>query len=154
MDQREVERRVTEALGAFQREDNYLLAHDLNERCIAGRIASHLQRAFPEWLVDMEYNRDGADPKRLGLAEECANSTDDNGRALVVPDIIVHQRGAEGPNLLGIEVKKAGDRRGVQCDRARIQALQSLLRYRYGALIECETRRGHAYAVEVREWFV
>ncbi|MBI3768228.1 MAG: hypothetical protein HY271_06990 [Deltaproteobacteria bacterium] len=153
MEHREVERRVAEALDAFEREDSYLLAHDLNERCIAGRIAFHLQLAFPEWSVDVEYNRDGAEPKRLELSDDCANVTDDDGRALVVPDIIVHQRGRDGPNLMGIEIKKAGDRRGVDCDRARIHALQSVLRYRYGALVECETRPGRAHTVEVREWF-
>ena len=93
MEYPEVERRVEEALRAFQQQDRYLLEHNLSERCIAARVAFHLQRSFPEYSVDVEYNRAGDVPKRLELPEECANSVDDDGRALVVPDVIVHHRG-------------------------------------------------------------
>lgn len=73
---------------------------NLGERCIAARLAFHLQRVFPEYHVDVEYNRTGDTPKRLDVPARCANSLDDEGRALVVPDIIVHLRGPDGPNLL------------------------------------------------------
>jgi len=152
MEFQEVERRVSEALRAFQTEDLYLLEHNLSERCIASRMAHHLQRYFPEYSVDVEYNRSGDSPKRLGLPDGCANSVDDNGCALVVPDIIVHRRGPNGRNLLGIEVKKAGDPRGTDCDRNRIQALRATLKYCYGAILECETRRRRQPGVVVSEW--
>lgn len=148
----EVRRRVEKALEAFQLEDVYLLEHDLGERCIAARVALHLQRSFEDYSVDVEYNRAGDSPKRLELPEECANSVDEDGRALVVPDVIVHRRGSGGPNLLGIEVKKTGDRRGHECDRERIRALKERFRYEYGALLECETRAGQVSRICVLEW--
>jgi len=152
MEHREVERRVEEALQAFRHDDRYLLEHNLSERCIASRVAFHLQHFFPEYSVDVEYNRAGDIPKRLDLPDECANSVDDDGRALVVPDVIVHRRGTAGPNLLGIELKKMGDPRGPDRDRDRLRALRARLDYRYGALLECETRPGHEPCIRVREW--
>ena len=56
--------------------------------------------------VDVEYNRDGATPKRLDLPEACANFRNDDGEALVVPDVIVHQRGHNRQNVLVLELKK------------------------------------------------
>jgi len=152
MDREEVERRVQEALEAFLRDDEYLLTHNLSERCIASRLALHLQASFPEYKVDVEYNRAGDLAKRLQVPEHCADSFDDAGQALVVPDIIVHQRGDAGPNLLGIEIKKTDDPRGFDCDRARLVALKARFHYNYGALIECETRRNRQHRIAVSEW--
>ena len=63
MEYREVERRLAEALRAFWDADRYLLEHNLSERCIAGRVAFHLQHSFPEYQVDVEYNRAGDIPR-------------------------------------------------------------------------------------------
>lgn len=152
MEYREVEERLEQAIQSFLEQDRYLLENDLSERCIAARVAYHLQVSFPEFSVDVEYNRYGDIPKRLNLPDDCANSLDDDGRALVVPDIIVHRRGPAGPNLLGVEIKKVGDRRGRGCDRERIRALRERFGYTYGALLECETRGGHQLGVLVLEW--
>jgi hypothetical protein len=151
MDRAEVERRVEEALVSFRAADRYLLEHDLSERCIAARLALHLQRIFEEYTVDVEYNRAGDLAKRLNVPEECGNSFDEHGRALVVPDIIVHRRGPEGPNILGLELKKARDPRGLDCDRRRLAALRRHLGYEHGALLVCDCGRGEA-AIRVREW--
>jgi hypothetical protein len=152
MEYPEVKRRVNVSLEYFEQEDRYLLEHNLSERCIAARIAYHLQRVFPEYSVDVEYNRAGDIPKRLDLPEECANAVDDEGRTLVVPDIIIHQRGSDGPNILGIELKKAGDRRGTDCDRKRMRALKESFGYCFSALFECETRAGREPRIFVCEW--
>ncbi len=152
MEYNEVERRVRDSIKAFELDDRYLLEHNLSERCIASRLAIHLQTFFPQYSVDVEYNRAGDIPKRLDLPDECANSVDDQGRALVTPDIIVHRRGPEGSNLLGLEIKKTSDRRGLDCDRKRIQALKTQLNYSFGVLIECETRPGYEPRILVREW--
>lgn len=152
MEYPEVQQRVAEALAGFEQEDSYLLRNDLGERCIAARVAFHLQRVFPEYHVDVEYNRAGDSPKRLQVPEECANAIDDEGRALVVPDVIVHQRGPDGPNLLGLELKKTTDTRGLDCDRERIRALRARLGYVFGALLECDTRPDHEPRIRVAEW--
>lgn len=120
--------------------DRHLLEFNLSERCIASRLALYLQDEFPEFNVDIEYNRDGATPKRLGLPEGCANFNED-GEALVVPDVIVHRRGHAGPNVLVLELKKTTNPEPRDCDRERVRALREQLGYEFGALIECETRR-------------
>src|SRR6266566_8315360 len=103
MELRTVQERVTAALEGLVHNDPYLLEHDLSERCLAARLALYLQGVFPSHSVDVEFNRAGGPPKRLHLPDECANHRDENGQALVIPDVIVHRRGAEGPNLLVIE---------------------------------------------------
>ncbi len=148
-----LQERVFAALARFAELDRYLLDHDLSERCIAARLAFHLQSVFPEHSVDVEYNRVGRPPKRLGLPEECANYRNRHGESLAVPDVIVHRRGPEGPNLLVLELKKPINPDGFDCDRQRIRAFRAQLAYCYGALIECETREGHVPCVRVVEWF-
>lgn len=148
-----VERRVQRALKEFLRNDQYLLENDLGERCIAARLALHLQSFFPKYSVDVEYNRVGRLPKTLGVPDECANSLDENGEALVVPDIIVHRRGPAGPNILILEIKKTTNRQGPHCDRLRVVAFREQLQYEHGALIECETRHGYEPNIRVSEWF-
>jgi len=153
MERAEIQKRLHDAVQELAKNDRHLLEHDLSERCIASRYAMYLQKAFPELSVDVEYNRAGASPKRLGLPEECANYRNNNGEALAVPDVIVHRRGLEGPNVLVLELKKTTNRDPRQCDRERVHAFRAQLRYRYGALIECETRQGHEPGITVAEWF-
>jgi hypothetical protein len=115
MEEEDVMARLTVALERVAEQDLHLLGVDVSERCIASRLAMYLQEQFPEHHVDVEYNRDAETPKRLGLPEECANIGDHNGRAFVVPDVIVHRRGAAGPNILILELKKTTN----QTPRAR-----------------------------------
>jgi hypothetical protein len=153
MDEEDVVTRLNNALRRLTDNDRYLLEFDLSERCIASRLALYLQNEFPEHAVDVEYNRDGAVPKRLGLPEECANYRNPNGEALAVPDVIVHRRGPEGPNILVLELKKTTNRDPRDCDRARVCALREQMGYSFGALIECETRQDQAPAISISEWF-
>lgn len=55
---------------------------------------------FPKWNVDCEYNRVKYDFKKV------------NGK-LVNPDIIVHHRNTF-VNLLVVEVKKSGNKKGIK----------------------------------------
>lgn len=154
MDLNEVQTRVAAALAGFTDADRYLLENDLSERCIAARFALHLQPLFPDYSVDVEYNREGRTPKYLALSDECANPDyrNEDGDSLVVPDLIVHSRGADGPNLLVLEFKKTTNRCGFDCDRERVIAFKNVLGYCFGALIECETRKGSDPAIRVAEW--
>jgi hypothetical protein len=54
-------------------------------------------------------------PKKLGLPEECANFWDSEGRGFVVPDVIVHRRGADGPNILVARIEEV-----YESDAARL----------------------------------
>ena len=153
MDRDEVKQRLHGALRKVEKNDQHLLKYNLGERCIASRLAIYLQKAFPKYSVDVEYNRVGVCPKRLGLGDECANYKDSNGETLIVPDVIVHRRGPKGPNVLVIELKKTTNPEPRQCDRERVQALGAQLKYQYGALMECETRQDHNLGIRISEWF-
>ena len=152
MERDEVRRRLDAAVARLVRDDGYLLANNLGERCIAARLAMYLQGEFPDQNVDAEYNRDGDTPKRLDLPEDCANYRNEHGESLVVPDVIVHRRGPEGPNILVLEVKKTSNPVPRDCDRARIHAFRAQYGYEFAALIECETRAGREPAAGVVEW--
>ena len=154
MEEHEVRERLEAALVRLAETDLYLLEYDLSERCIAGRLAMYLQDVFPDHTVDIEYNRAGNIPKRLNLPDDCANYRDEHGEALVVPDVIVHQRGADGPNLLVLELKKTSNPARFHCDRRRVVAFREQLGYEYGALIACETRPHHTHGARVEAWIV
>jgi hypothetical protein len=140
---------VQTVLAEFARHDVYLLQRNVGERAIAARIAMYLQQELSSWHVDVEYNRYARDPKQVSLPEEYADYRDKDGMSYVVPDIIVHRRGPDGPNLLVLELKKTSHRefRGLR-DRARIEALKSQLHYAFGCLLVCETRPGREPAID------
>jgi len=69
-----------------------------------------------------------------------------------VPDVIVHRRGHDGPNILVLELKKTTNPEPRDCDRERIRALREQLGYEFGALVDCETRRGRQPGIATQEW--
>jgi hypothetical protein len=152
MERGDVRGRLDAALQRLAADDAHLFTHNLGERCIAVRLAMYLQEEFPEHKVDAEYNRAGDTPKRLGLPEYCEGYRNERGESLVVPDVIVHRRGPEGPNVLVLELKKTSNPFSRDCDRARIHAFREHLHYEFGALIECEARAGRPPAARVVEW--
>lgn len=154
MEREDVLRRLEAALDRLVRQDAYLLTNNLGERCIAARLAMYIQAEFPEpdVDVDVEYNRDSDAPKRLGLRNECTMSRDKHGESLVAPDVIVHRRGPEGPNILVLEIKKTANPVARDCDLARIHAFRKQYEYQFAGLIECETRRGRAPSARITEW--
>lgn len=94
-------------------EDADLLEVSASERSICHRLAVHLskQPEFQGWNVDCEFNRDGRVPKALGVGK---------GRRRVFPDIIVHRRGANGPNLLVLEMKIGSSRTARDEEKVRL----------------------------------
>jgi len=108
----EIEARIVCSLEQLCEKDFYLLQNDLNECSINHRVACYLQEHFPEWYVDCEYNRNVVKIKELDLPKDKIDWNDTEARS-VFPDIVVHRRGDEGPNLLVIEVKKSTN----TCDR-------------------------------------
>jgi hypothetical protein len=152
MDETDLSDHLERALRRLVEVDADLFTWNVSERCIAARLAHHLQNQIEQFSVDVEYNRIAHTPKTLNLPEECAKARGDNNEPLVIPDIIVHCRGPEGPNLLVIEVKKTTNPFPRNCDRLRLHAFREQLHYRFGALIEFETRREHVAAATVTEW--
>jgi len=122
------EKRILEAANHLLKDDSYLFTCDLNERSITHKFAEHLQREFPDWEVDCEYNRDHHEPKRLDLPPRHDISSDDLDAKTVSPDIIIHKRGTN-KNLIVIEVKKSSNPESDEWDLRKLAAFKGQLGY-------------------------
>lgn len=118
--------RVREALSDLYRYDGELLSIGVNERTICHRLAIYLERRFPYWHVDCEYNRDLGNTKRR-----------DDGR-LVLPDIVVHRR-MTGENLLAMEIKKLDGDNSDEDESKVTEYLTGRFRYRHGLVLRLGT---------------
>ena len=102
-----------------------MFVQDVKEETINFAIAAALKKQFPDWDVDPEYNRFGADQKaklisvsqqrflqysRQGIVPNYDMTIEElythPERARVYPDIIVQQEKQEFNNLFIIKVKK------------------------------------------------
>lgn len=133
-----MERRLRSAAAMVEARDKLLLTSNVNERTISHRFALYLQRLFPSWEVDCEYNRDHRKPGRPKMLRiPSANVTwDDTDAKTVYPDVIVHRRDSD-ENLLVCELKKAG--LSVTFDRDKLRAYQHELGYKYSCLLVVRT---------------
>ncbi|WP_255517226.1 hypothetical protein [Herbaspirillum sp. SJZ099] len=139
---------VARALSELLENDRDLLGIDANERSITFRFAMYLQRHFPDWTVDCEYNRDGTEPKRLGHLELYPDSEDDEAKT-VFPDVIVHRRGTR-QNHLVLEFKKSTSRVDRRIDLRKLQGYMQQLGYEHALFVEVGTE-GQAIVTEL-EW--
>ena len=111
---------VVTALQEFYAQETHLLEKDLGERTLTHRLAVHVEKQFPGWQVDCDYNRLGE--RTLRLPHGTIVSTDDALGKSVYPDIVVHQR--EIPNnLLAIEVRKTANHQPPEHDQHKLRAL-------------------------------
>ena len=127
MEKSTVEELLDTAVRSLYEKDSYLFEVGAHERSITHRLGLYLQELFANWDVDCEYNRDGHDPKRIPLNE--ANYSDPG--QTVYPDIIIHKRGRNGPNLLVIEAKTAPNSDSKR-DKDKLQGYKKELKYTYG----------------------
>jgi hypothetical protein len=112
--------KVVAAVGEFYAQETHLLEKDLGERTLTHRLAVHVEKQFPGWQVDCDYNRLGE--RTLRLPHGTIVSTDDALGKSVYPDIVVHQR--EIPNnLLAIEVRKTANHQPPEHDQHKLRAL-------------------------------
>lgn len=124
MDKNDIENIMNSALKKLVEEDLYLLKRDVNERTITHQFAIYLAEEMnkeEDWNVDVEYNRNGDDPKRIeAICDECFSNisipTYDLDAKTVYPDIIIHERGSHENNLLIIEIKKREYRNRTEFD--------------------------------------
>jgi hypothetical protein len=112
--------KVIAALSEFYAREAFLLARDLGERTLTHRLAVHLERQYPGWSVDCDYNRLGE--RTLRLPHGTIVSTDDHLGKSIYPDIVVHRR--EVPNnLFAVEVRKTTNQQPPEHDRHKLRAL-------------------------------
>jgi hypothetical protein len=139
--------KLVAALQEFYAEEAFLLEKDLGERALTHRLAVHLERHYPGWQVDCDYNRLGE--RTLRLPHGTIVSTDDTLGKSIFPDIVVHQR--EIPNnLLAIEVRKASNHQPIEHDQHKLKAMTDphiWFAYWIGVLLTLSKR--HIEACEV-----
>lgn len=107
-------------------------ARELHEVCINHRLALHFEKEIIPKLklndaifVDLEFNREGTDPKSARIAGE---------DKIIRPDIIIHNRktGREKVNFLIVECKKQNaSKQEIEEDRRKIKALMEDKNYEY-----------------------
>jgi hypothetical protein len=112
--------KVVTALHEFYAREAFLFEKDLGERTLTHRLAVHVERQFPGWEVDCDYDRLG--DRTLRLPHGTIISTDDHLGKSVYPDIVVHQRAIPN-NLLALEVRKAGNHQPVAHEQHKLRAL-------------------------------
>ena len=116
---------VNSAIDNFNQNEINLIKLDVSERCICAKFASYVEKSidnpeFKSYNVDVEYNRNENDIKRLDN-----NNARNNG---IVVDLIVHERGINRPksNLICIEMKKGYRRlnkKKLEEDKNRLKKL-------------------------------
>ena len=123
------------AIREFYAREVHLFEKDLGERTLTHRLAVQIEKHFPGWEVDCDYDRLGE--RTLRLPHGTVVSTDDHFGKSIYPDIVVHQR--EIPNnLLAIELRKANNHQPLEHDQHKLQALADphlWFAYRIGVLV-------------------
>lgn len=145
----DVKGRLQIAIDRFMEADRWLLQVSASERSVSHRLALHLQAVFRDWHVDCEYNRIGAARKAIDIPKDPI-AWDDTEAKTVFPDIIVHQRGQDGLNVLVIEMKK-DDAPKAEFDRTKLRAFVLDLSYEFAVFLRFTTGDdGHFLEAE---WF-
>jgi hypothetical protein len=111
---------VITALQELFARESILFERDLGERTLTHRLAVHVERQFPGWDVDCDYDRLGERTRRL--PHGTIVSTDDHLAKSVYPDVVVHRRAIPN-NLLVIEVRKTGNHQPLEHDQRKLMAL-------------------------------
>ena len=112
--------KVVGAVREFYARETHILEKDVGERALTHRLAVYLEKQFPGWEVDCDYNRLGE--RTLRMPRGTIISTDDDIGKSVYPDIVVHQR--EIPNnLLAVEVRKATNHQPPEHDQHKLRGL-------------------------------
>jgi hypothetical protein len=112
--------KLVSALREFYAHESFLFEKDLGERTLTHRLAVSVERHFPGWEVDCDYDRLGE--RTLRMPKASIVSTDDHLGKSVYPDIVVHRR-AVPDNLLAVEVRKASNHQPPEHDQHKLSAL-------------------------------
>lgn len=109
--------------------DYFNLQIEASERNICARLAYHMESImrdydrihgnhdFDGYFADVEYNR-------MGYGQLKHIMTGGHERRYIVSDVLIQRRGFGG-NLLAAELKRKGNKKGIDEDRSRLKSLVS-----------------------------
>jgi hypothetical protein len=112
--------KLVAALQEFYAHEVFLLEKDVGERALTHRFAVHLEKQYPGWDIDCDYNRLGE--RMLRLPHGTIVSTDDALGKTIFPDVVVHQRAIPN-NLLAVEIRKASNHQSLEHDQQKLKAM-------------------------------
>lgn len=109
-----------------------LIQSNCHEVSISAKIMCALSNIYPDWDVDVEYNRDLNDVKKLF-----------NGHGLR-PDVIIHNRGKKGPqnNYIVMEIKKCSSKAGRNFDLEKLIEMtdqSGRFQYQFGVFVNIKS---------------
>ena len=133
----DIKSKIKECLEKLYQKDSILFERNngegLCERCIVFRFALYLQKKFPDYFVDCDFNSSSENGQPL------------NGKSIPEPDggtstkrfvdIIVHKRMTEtNSDFICFEIKKwnSNNRQAAEKDKNNLKELTSKYGYRYG----------------------
>jgi len=130
----------------FLKDDAVLLTSTVNERSLTHKFAEKLQSILGNrWSVDCEYNRYGGDVKTVDVIKAILNEyqvkIEDVNAGTVYPDIIIHKRGFDGPNLVVIEAKKDATPRKRGLDLEKLKKIKEEYEYSFSVFINFLTKK-------------
>ncbi len=128
---KEIKQIIEEAVSDLYFKDRALIDDRAHEQAISAKVMCYLQNALPDWHVDVEFNRQGKKRKA---------KTDLTG-AIRKPDIIIHKRGPEGPNLALLLVKCEWNQEPRNHDAEVARNIKQKYGYRFAFLLEIERQR-------------
>ncbi len=110
----------------YDNEKDLVDEHANEETIVADVLGPFLRRSLRPWHVNTNYNREGAARTK---------KTDQHGN-LLFPDIIVHKRGPNGPNIAAIEVKGHWNREDRRIDVGALRRIKTKHGYKFLYRIE------------------
>ena len=134
-----IEKVINEACEILYAENKNLINERAHERTIVNEILPYLRVHFAEYKVWSEYNREG----EIGNRQP---KTDLDGN-IIVPDIIVHEVGPTGRNLVAIEVKGYWNDEPRESDEKKLRDIQ--LKHGYEFLYRIELGKNEPQVIEI-----
>lgn len=151
MERNQLDEIISRCLEKLYDQRGQMLAQDVGERTICGKLAMLMDPMFPAHSVDIEYNRKGPglEPKDIEMPDENGHLTTNR----VFPDIIVHEPGNNLRNLLVVEVKKSTNPFGDEHDHAKLRAFCDQFHYKNGLFLRLSTGRDCRLEQVQSRWF-
>lgn len=134
-----IESVLKEACYLLYTENKRLINERAHERTIVSDMLPYLRSKFTEYLVEVEYNREGPIKNRQTKEDALGNP--------IIPDIVVHKYGPNGRNLVAIEVKGYWNNESRKKDDEKLRGLNSKQGYEF--IYRIELGKDEAQVIEV-----
>ncbi len=138
---------LNDAIRKLMLRDGYLLVNGAHQQTYCAKLACHLERClwksvtpangmslWADYRVDVEYNRNDHTRTKKLRRVRLKNAPKKPGDSCVYPDMVIHKRGPDGPNLLVAEFVEKPDCHDTDAvkDFWKLAATVDYFEYQYG----------------------